>query len=99
MIRMAQRNLSAEAIEYTVKYGQRYHNAGALHCFLGKKDIPKCDRKHDQVRRLEGTVVLLDSKSGTVITVYRNKCAPLEIRRKAKHNLKSVRYIDLPLAL
>ncbi len=93
MTRMAQRNLSTEAIEYTVTYGQRFHNAGAIHCFLGKKDIPKFDRKHDQVRRLEGTVVLLDPKSDTVITVYRNKDAPLEIRRKAKYNLKSARYV------
>ncbi len=89
MTRMAQRCLSADEIEYVICHGQRYHAAGVIHCFLGKKNIPEADQKADKIRRLEGATVLLDSKEGkAVITVYRNRSAWKKIRRKAKYNLK-----------
>lgn len=87
--RMAQRCLSADEIEYIVNYGQRYHAAGVIHCFLGKKQIPKEDQKDKKFSRLEGATVLLDAEDGrAVITVYRNKSAWKNILRKAKYNRK-----------
>jgi len=86
LIRMAQRKLSESDIEYIVQHGTRYHNAGCLFRFLGKKDIP--DKEQE---RLEGSVVLLDSDTETVvITVYRNRAeAPKEIRSKLKYRSKA----------
>ncbi len=83
-IRMAQRKLSATDVEYIVHHGIRYHKAGCLFRFLGKRHI--LDKEKE---RLEGSVVLLDSDTETVvITVYRNRAeATKEIRRKAKINL------------
>jgi len=86
LIRMAQRKLSETDVEYIVQHGTRYYNAGCLFCFLGKKDIP--DKKQE---RLEGSVVLLDSETETVIiTVYRNRTeAAKEIRSKEKYRSKA----------
>jgi hypothetical protein len=82
--RMAQRKLSATDVEYVVNHGVRYHNAGGLFRFLGKRNIP--DKGWE---RLEGSVVLLDSDTETVvITVYRNRTeAAKDIRCKSKRNL------------
>ncbi len=86
LTRMAQRKLSETDVEYIVHHGTRYHNAGCLFRFLGKKDI--ADKAKE---RLEGSVVLLDSETETVvITVYRNRSeAPKEIRSKLKYRSKS----------
>jgi hypothetical protein len=83
LIRMAQRTLSETDVEYIVNHGTRYHNAGCLFYFLGKRNIPDKDQE-----RLEGSVVLLDSETETtVITVYRNRDeAAKEIRCKAKYD-------------
>lgn len=89
--RMAQRRLNEAEIEYVMLHGVRYRRAGVLHFYLRKKDIPTADRRFDQYSRLEGTVVLVDSRNGTVmITAYRNRRpqALKAIRRKAKYNRK-----------
>jgi len=86
LIRMAQRKLSETDVEYIVNHGMRYHNAGCLFRFLGKRNISDKDKE-----RLEGSVVLLDSETETVvITVYRNRSeAAKEIRSKLKYRSKS----------
>jgi hypothetical protein len=86
---MAQRKLSVTDIEYVVVHGTRYHNAGCVFRFLGKRNIPD-----KEMERLEGTVVLLDScREAMVITVYRNRTeAAKGIRRKAKYDTS---YADL----
>ena len=83
LIRMAQRKLSVTDVEYIVNHGTRYHNAGCLFRFLGKRNI--FDKEKE---RLEGSVVLLDSNTETmVITVYRNRAeAAKDIRRKVKYD-------------
>jgi hypothetical protein len=96
LIRMAQRKLSETDVEYIVNHGIRYHNAGCLFRFLGKRNIPDKGKE-----RLEGSVVLLDSDTETVvITVYRNRTeAAKDIRCKAKYNLnKAGRFSNLPMA-
>lgn len=93
--RMAQRRLSVTDVQYIVNHGIRYHKAGGLFLFLGKRNIS--DKRQE---RLEGCVVLLDPDTEeVVITVYRNRSnAPKDIRRKAKRNLKVGNYRNLPLA-
>jgi hypothetical protein len=92
---MARRRLSVTDVHYIVNHGIRYHNAGCLFLFLGKRNI------FDKVQeRLEGCVVLLDPHTEkVVITVYRNRSeAAKDIRRKTKYNLKKAGYTSLPLA-
>lgn len=83
-VRMAQRKLSVTDVEYVVNHGIRYHSAGCLFRFLGKRNI--LDKGKE---RLEGSVVLLDSDTETVvITVYRNRSeAAKDIRCKTKYHL------------
>ena len=83
--RMARRDLTEEDIEYVLWYGRKVYCGGALHIFLGSRDMPKGDKRYGQLARLEGTTIVLDSQSGrTVITVYRNRRALRGIRRKSK---------------
>jgi hypothetical protein len=89
VLRMAQRHLSYDEVQYVVRHGKQYYCAGILHFYLGTKDIPAADRRFSRYSRLEGTAVLLDSRGGTeIITVYRNrrKDAQKVIRRKAKYD-------------
>ncbi len=96
--RMAQRRLSVPEVEYVVDHGRRYYSGGILHCFLGRRDIPRNDCRNDRFAKLEGATVLLDPVSAeTVITVYRNRAAPKKINRKTKYNLKAGRFTGLPL--
>ena len=87
--RMAQRNISIQAIKNALSFGNMIHSAGVLHYFLGKKHIPIMQRCGvENAENYDGIVVLVDSLSGTVITVYRNKQAQRNIKRKAKYNKK-----------
>jgi hypothetical protein len=91
LIRMAQRSISDADVEYVLQHGEKYHRAGAVHYFLGKRQILGADQKRDSVTRLEGTTVLLATDPGaadSVITVYRNRLAPRKIRRKTKYDLR-----------
>lgn len=87
--RMAQRRLSVTDVEYVVDHGFRYYTAGVLHCFLGRHSIPFKDKSIKDFSRLEGTTVILEPNTKeVVITVYRNRTAFKNIRRKSKYNLK-----------
>jgi hypothetical protein len=66
--RQAERGITDTEIEYVMQYGTRLWRAGVLHVFLRRRDIPKPDRR--RYDRLEGIVILLDSKGGTIITTY-----------------------------
>ncbi len=88
-LRMAQRHLSDDEVQYVMLYGVQVRSVGILHCYLRRKDIPNADMRFSQYSRLEGTVVLLDAATGErVITVYRNrsKSALKAIRCKAKYD-------------
>jgi len=93
--RIQQRSLSAQDVEYVVRYGRRHWAGGVLHCFLGRNDIPGQDRHLDYRSRLEGTTVLLrlneDQTIAVVITAYRNRKASRQFRRKKKYNFKKRR--------
>ncbi len=87
--RMAQRRLTADDVMYVMLHGRQHRCGGALHIFLGKRDIPANDQRNDRFARLEGVTVLVDSKRmQTVITVYRNREASRAFVRKAKYDLK-----------
>ena len=87
--RLAQRNLSYEDVRYVFAYGRRYHSGKAVFVHLGRRDIPEEHRRDDRLRRLEGTVLVLDPFSGGhLTTAYRNRRrGSRDIKRKSKRAL------------
>ncbi|GAB4118841.1 MAG: hypothetical protein Fur005_27090 [Roseiflexaceae bacterium] len=85
MVRQAQRNLSADDIEFVLVHGRRFHAAGALHVFLAKRDIPRDADTARRYARLEGTTLVLSSESEEVVlvTAYRNRHAMRGLRSRA----------------
>lgn len=81
-LRLAQRRLSAKEVEYVLEHGYPLRRTGVEFCVLRSRDIPPTD--HRVAGHLEGTVVLI-ADDGVAITVYRNRRALAEIRRKAKY--------------
>ncbi len=89
VLRMAQRNVSLDDLEYVLEHGERIYKTGITIYVLRKRDIPQSDRKKSEITRLEGTVVLTGfSQDGIleIITIYRNKSAFKELRGKAKYD-------------
>ncbi len=87
--RLAQRNLTERDIQYVMRHGRCIHNGSAIFIHLGRRDIPATDLRDDRLRRLEGTVLVLDPKSGQYLTTaYRNRQSGMrEIKRKRKYRL------------
>ena len=87
--RLAQRNLSTSDVLYVYSHGRVHHTGKATFVHLGLRDIPTADRRNDRVRRLEGTVLVLDSSCGChLTTAYRNRQrGSRDIRRKLKRGL------------
>ncbi|HEB64167.1 MAG TPA: DUF4258 domain-containing protein [Chloroflexi bacterium] len=82
---MAQRGITESDVIFVHEFGRRIYAGKAVHCFLGRRDIPPEYRSRPELMRCEGTVVVLDAHTGTkVLTVYRNRQALKRIRRKAK---------------
>lgn len=81
--RMEQRNISEIELSYVLRYGTYVRKTGVDFVILRRRDIPREDRVHDTIVRLEGVVVLLSSDS-CITTVYRNRNALRAIRKKRK---------------
>jgi hypothetical protein len=71
-LRMSQRNLSLDDVNYVMTYGQKLHRAGALIFFLRKRDIPAWDLPSSRLTRLAGTAVVASRDGRVVITAWRN---------------------------
>jgi hypothetical protein len=82
--RAAQRNLSATDMAYIMLWGHEVRRTGALFYCLRDKDIPAQHRHLPQIARLAGAVVLA-SRAGEVITLYRNAHTLRDIQRKMKY--------------
>lgn len=84
--RLARRNLSMEDVDYVCAHGRRFHAGKALFFHLGRRDIPDIDMRVDRLRRLEGTVLVLDPATGLhLTTAYRNRRkGSRDIKRKSK---------------
>jgi len=83
--RSSHRNLNENDQQYVIRYGQKCYNAGVLMYFLGKRNIPSCDRANQRIAQLVGTAVLVNEKTGEIVTMYRNKAALKDHRRKKKY--------------
>lgn len=87
--RLAQRNLSYRDIEYVLSHGRRIRNGKALFICLGRRDIPANDLRESTLTRLEGTVLVLDPRTGShLTTAYRNRRSGIkDIKRKVKRTI------------
>ena len=89
--RQAQRNLSPADIDFVATHGRRIRCGGALHIFLGGRDIPAEKAVAQRFGRLEGTVLVLSAAEDEpyVITAYRNRRGLKQLRIKAKYDRRS----------
>ena len=88
-LRLAQRNLSIDDVEYVLAYGQAHQAASATIVHLGRRDIPTRHQRESNLRRLEGTVLVLQgTHREQLVTVYRNRRrGSRDIKRKARYAL------------
>lgn len=84
--RLAERHLTGEHVDYVLRYGCRVRRTGVTFYVLRRCDIPRDDLRLDCFARLEGAIALV-ARDGTVITMYVNKDALIDIRKKMKHRL------------
>jgi len=84
--RAAQRNLTTTDVEYILTWGREIRRTGALFYCLAVKDIPAHHRRRPTIMRLAGAVVIA-SRDGEVITLYRNGGALRDIQRKLKYRI------------
>jgi hypothetical protein len=91
VVRQAQRNLSAQDIEFVITYGQCLYSGGALHVFLRNRDIPRDKAGYRQFARREGTTLVIKEEGdiAVLITTYRNRHGLKAIRLKDKHDRRS----------
>lgn len=84
--RSDRRNVAPDAVEYVLAHGRMVRRTGVKFYFLGRRDIPVCDRCASWATRLEGVIVVV-APDGGVITVYRNRHGLRAIERKMKYRL------------
>jgi len=89
----ARRNLSDADVQFVLEYGQRRFSAGAMHVFLGGRDLPKQRAIYQRFRHLEGTVLVVRVTNAelVLITVYRNRQTLKKIRAKHRYDLHKMR--------
>jgi hypothetical protein len=86
--RAARRNVAPDEVDYVLAYGRMIQRTGAMFYFLGRRDIPPCDRRASWASRLEGSIVIV-APDGAVITIYRNRRGLHTIARKMKYQLSA----------
>ena len=84
--RGAQSNLRADDLDLVRRYGVLERRTGVRFYFVRKRDVERFGSVEPRLRRLHGIVMVL-SNDNTVITVYRNRQALRDIRRKSKYHL------------
>ena len=84
--RSARRNVAPDAVDYVLAHGRMMQRTGVMFFFLGRRDIPSCDRCASWASRLEGTIVIV-AENGDIVTVYRNRQGLRQIARKMKYRL------------
>lgn len=85
--RGAQSNLCASDMELVRRYGILEYRTGARFYVLRRREVERYREVEPRLAKLHDLVVIVSGDGTTVITVYRNKKALREIRRKPKMNL------------
>jgi hypothetical protein len=86
--RQARRNVSVDDIHFVLANGQRFYCAGAMHVFLGRRDLPGERYVYQRYAHLEGTVLVLCDRGShlVLITIYRNRQGLRSIKAKAPYD-------------
>jgi hypothetical protein len=86
--RQARRNLSDDDIEFVIAHGQRKYCGGAVHYFLGRRNLPTDRATYQRYSHLEGTVLVMREEAGAwiLITTYRNRSASRHFRQKTRYS-------------
>ncbi len=79
LARMQQRGVTREMVELAFRYGQRIWAKDSLYFFLGRRQVRPLGRMGD---KLEGLVVVIESKTREVKTVFKNRRWTKKIRHK-----------------
>ncbi|MEO8284965.1 MAG: hypothetical protein ABI670_00820 [Chloroflexota bacterium] len=82
--RGAQSNLSDRDIDLVRRYGVLEHRTGVRFYFVGKREVERYCCVEPRLRKLHDIVLIVSSDDTCVITVYRNRKALKDIRRKSK---------------
>ncbi len=77
--RMNQRGITFEMVELAFQYGQRIWARDSLYFFLGRRQVKRLGKMAD---KLEGLVVVIESRSKRVMTVFKNKRWTKKIKYK-----------------
>jgi hypothetical protein len=84
--RMAQRNVSLADAALVIRFGTVEYRTGVEFYFLAQRNIPLGSER--LFERLVGTTVVV--RDGRVETVYKNRNALFNIKRKPKHRRAAV---------
>ncbi|HEX8217869.1 MAG TPA: hypothetical protein VF914_01505 [Chloroflexia bacterium] len=85
-LRGAQSNLRASDMELVRRYGVLERRTGARFYILRRREVERYREVEPRLAKLHDMVMIV-SNDDTVVTVYRNKKALRDIRRKPKMNL------------
>ena len=83
--RATQRCFQSDQIAYIVQHGRLLRRTGIQFYFLAERDVPPDDRRLAWVQRLIGATLLVSPEGDTVITLYKNRKALRDIRKKTKY--------------
>jgi len=70
--RMQERGIPWTTVELVLLHGRRIHARGALHRFVGRKEVRAARRRGLDLSACEGVHVVCAPENGSVLTVYRN---------------------------
>lgn len=82
--RGAQSNLSNDDIELVRRYGVLEHRTGVRFYFVGRREVKRFRDAEPRLVKLHDIVMIVSRDDAIVITVYRNRNALKDIRRKSK---------------
>ncbi len=90
--RGAQSNLRDHDLDLVLRYGVLEHRTGVRFYVMRKREVERYRLVEPRLAKLHDIVIIVSNDDGTVITVYRNRNALRDIRRKPKANLRPVLY-------
>jgi len=73
ILRMSLRGVSQDAIELAIDVCKPIYSKGAEFYFIGKKIVKRYIDIVPTIEKYEGLVVVINSRNGRVLTVYKNK--------------------------
>jgi hypothetical protein len=73
LMRMSQRSIDLEQVQLVLSHGKMMHSRRARFYVVGKKDVKRLAKAGLDTQNLENIQVVVEEKSNTIVTVYRNK--------------------------